>query len=171
MLRRLVLVAAMLAAALPAAALDLHLTAGLDLGGSFDIGSISLDGDTGYTLGLEVVTRHLPIVEVGVGAEYGFSRSANGDLHGDLSFAHLYAVGRLTVFGPVYLAARLGYADVSASNFSDGGANGGATWSAGGGFSFLGTLRAEALLNNVSGKIGDLKLDYRTWSVRLVYTF
>jgi hypothetical protein len=170
MLRRLVLVAALIAAAVPATALDLNLTAGLDLGGSFDLGSISLDGDTGYTLGLEVVAN-LPIVDVGVGAEYGFNRSASGGLHGDLSFAHLYAVGRVTVFGPVYLAARLGYSDVSASNFSDGGASGGATWSVGGGFSFLGTLRAEALLNNVSGTIGDLDLDYRTWSVRLVYTF
>ncbi len=170
MLRRLFLVAAVLVAALPAAALDFNLTAGLDLGGSFDLGSISLDADTGYTLGLEVVAD-LPFVDVGVGAEYGFSRGASGGLSGDLSFAHLYAVGRLTVFGPVYLAARLGYADVSASDLADGGANGGATWSVGGGFSFLGTLRAEALLNNVSGDIGGLNLDYQTWSVRLVYTF
>jgi len=170
MLRRLVLVAAVLAAAVPAAALDLNLTAGLDLGGSFDLGAISRDADVGYTLGLELVWD-LPLVDVGVGAEYGFSRGASGDFSGSLSFAHVYAVGRLTVFGPVYLAARLGYSDLSVSDLVDSSANGGPTWSVGGGFSFLGTLRAEALLNNVSGDIGDLDLDYQTWSVRLVYTF
>ncbi len=171
MLRRLALVAVLAAAAIPAAAfdLDLNLAVGLDLGGSFDLGAVDLDSGSGYTLGLEVVLD-IPLIELGAGLEYASGRSPeNAD--GDLSWYSVYAVGRLHVLGPVYLAARYGWTDASLDRVLEGDAGSGSTWGVGAGVGLLGTIQVEALLNTVSVDVGDANLGYETWSLRLLYTF
>jgi hypothetical protein len=165
MMRRTAVVLALLVllAALPAAAFDLNLALGIDFAGDFDLGDISLSSDTGYSLGLELAFK-VPIVELGVGFEYGFSRAASaGDLKA--SYTQLYGIARL-FFGPLYVAARLGYSDLSVSSALEGGFNGGGTWGVGGGVELFDKLKIELLFNNISG---DLK--YQSWTGRLLYTF
>ena len=165
MIRRTSVVAALtvLLAALPAAAFDLNLALGVDFAGDFDVGNISLSSDTGYSLGLELAFK-VPIVELGVGFEYGFSREAQaGDLKA--SYTQLYGIGRV-FFGPVYVAARLGYADLSVSSVLEGGFDGGGTWGVGGGVELFDKLKIELLFNSISGD-----LTYQSWTGRLLYTF
>lgn len=171
MLRRLILLAALTAAAVPAAAVDLdfNLVAGLDLGGSFDLGEADLDSDTGYSLGLEVMFD-IPVIEVGGGVEYSAGRGPE-DEDGDLSWYTVYAMGRLSILGPVYLAARYGWSDASLDDVVDVDAGDGTTWSVGAGVGFLGKLKAEVLFNQVSVDIDGGDLDYESWTLRLLYTF
>lgn len=151
------------AAAAPVAAFDLNLAVGADFGGDFDLGDVSLSSNTGYTLGLEIAFK-VPIIELGAGLEYGFSRGASAvDL--DARYYQIYAIGRF-FFGPVYIAGRLGYADMSVSTILEGSFGGGGSWGLGGGVELFGKLKAELLFNNING---DLK--YQSWSVRLLYTF
>ena len=151
------------AAAAPASAFDLNLAVGADFSGDFDLGDISLSSKTGYTLGLEIAFK-VPVIELGAGFEYGFSRAASAaDL--DASYSQVYAIARL-FFGPAYVAGRFGYADMSVSTNLPGRFGGGSSWGLGGGIEFLGKLKAELLFNNLNG---DLK--YQSWSVRLLYTF
>jgi hypothetical protein len=150
-------------AAMPADAFDLNLAVGADFGGDFDVGDISYSSSSGYTLGLEIAVD-VPLIELGVGLEYGFSRGASAvDL--DARYSQLYAVGRL-FFGPAYVAGRFGYADMSVSTILDGDFGGGGSWALGGGVELFGKLKAELLFNNING---DLK--YQSWSIRLLYTF
>ena len=163
--RRVVaLVVCLVAAAVaPAAAFDLNLAVGADFGGDFDLGNISLSSSTGYTLGLEIAFK-VPVIELGAGFEYGFSRGASG-ANLDASYTQVYAIARL-FFGPAYVAGRFGYADMSVSTNLGGSFGGGNTWGLGGGVEFFDKLKAELLFNNING---DLK--YQSWSVRLLYTF
>jgi hypothetical protein len=148
----------------PAAAFDLNLTAGLDFDG--EIGDeVTVDADTGYSLGLELAFD-APIVELGVGVEYGFGRGTDASDE-DLDYRQLYAFARLGILGPVYATARAGYADLSGLTALDGGE----TWSVGGGVSLLDKVKVEVLLNNFSGEVEGLDVDYETYSARLVYTF
>jgi len=150
-------------AAAPATAIDLNLAIGADFGGDFDIGDISLSADTGFTLGLEVAVE-IPIIELGVGLEYGFSRAASAvDL--DASYYQIYAIGRF-FFGPAYIAGRLGYSDVSVSTILERDFGGGSTWSLGGGVELFSKLKIELLFNNLGGD-----LSYQGWTARLLYTF
>ena len=57
-------------------AFDVNLAVGADFSGDFDLGNVSLSSDTGYTLGLEIAFK-VPIIELGAGLEYGFSRAAS----------------------------------------------------------------------------------------------
>ena len=148
--------------AAPAAAFDLNLAVGADFGGDFDAGNISVSADTGYTLGLEM-TFKVPIIEVGVGLEYGFSRDAS-DFDFDASYYQLYGIGRFFI-GPAYIAGRFGYADVSFSEAIDGSTDGG-SWGLGGGIELFGKLKAELLFNSLGND-----LSYESWTVRLLYTF
>jgi len=147
----------------PAAAFDLNLAVGADFGGDFDLGDISLSADTGFTLGLEIAFK-VPFIELGAGLEYGFSRSASAiDL--DASYYQIYGIGRF-FFGPVYIAGRVGYSDVSVSTILDGDFGGGSTWALGGGVELFGKLKVELLFNNLGGD-----LSYQGWTARLLYTF
>jgi len=149
-------------AAAPAAAFDLNLALGADFGGDFDVDNISVSADTGYTLGLELAFK-VPIIEVGVGLEYGFSRDAT-DFDFDASYYQLYAIGRFFI-GPAYIAGRFGYADVSFSEVVEGSTDGG-SWGLGGGVELFGKLKAEILFNSLGSD-----LSYEGWTLRLLYTF
>ena len=165
MMRRtaLLVICVVLVAAAPASAFDLNLAIGADFGGDFDLGGVSLSSDTGYNLGLEIAFD-VPFIELGAGLEYGFSRGASiADL--DASYYQIYAIGRF-FFGPVYIAGRFGYADMSVSTFLEGVFGGGETWGLGGGVELFGKLKAELLFNNINT---DLK--YTSWTIRLLYTF
>jgi hypothetical protein len=157
------MVCLVVAAAAPVGAFDLNLAVGADFGGDFDLGDISLSSNTGYTLGLEIAFK-VPIIELGAGLEYGFSRGASAaDL--DASYYQIYAVGRL-FFGPAYVAGRFGYADMSVSTILEGSSGGGGSWGLGGGVEFFSKLKAELLFNNINGDLA-----YQSWSIRLLYTF
>ena len=152
-----------LLAATPADAFDLNLAVGADFGGDFDLGGVSLSSNTGYNLGLEIAFE-VPFIELGAGLEYGFSRGASiTDL--DASYYQIYAIGRF-FFGPVYIAGRFGYANMSVSTILEGDFGGGSTWGVGGGVELFGKLKAELLFNNING---DLK--YTSWTIRLLCTF
>lgn len=175
-MRRLILaliVVSPIVLASPASALgiDLNVVVGADFGGEFST-DISEDSATGYTLGLELMFE-IPVVELGIGAEYGFERSVKGT-DADVSYANVYAVGRLNFIGPLYAVARLGYSDMSADigeaigNVS---VDGGGSWSVGLGLKFFDRFRVEALFNQLSGSFDDQDLDYETWSLRAMVTF
>jgi hypothetical protein len=150
-------------AAPPADAFDINLAVGADFGGDFDFGNISFSSDTGYTLGLEIAVD-IPIIEIGAGLEYGFTREASSvDL--DASYYQIYAIGRFFI-GPAYIAGRFGYADMSVSTLLEGDFGGGGTWALGGGVELFGKLKAELLFNNINGD-----LSYQSWTIRLLYTF
>jgi hypothetical protein len=149
-------------AAAPAAAFDLNLAIGADFGGEFDLDEVSFDADTGYSLGLELAFK-IPFIEAGVGIEYGFARDAEGvDL--DADYYQIYGIGRL-FFGPLYVAGRLGYADVSFSEAVEGD-TGGRSWGFGGGVELFDTLKIELLFNQLG-----TDLAYQSWTARLLYTF
>jgi hypothetical protein len=149
-------------AAAPAVAFDLNLALGADFSGDFDAGNISVGADTGYTLGLELAFK-IPLIEVGVGLEYGFSRDAK-DFDFDASYYQLYGIGRFFI-GPAYVAGRFGYADVSFSEAIDGSTDGG-SWGLGGGVELFGKVKLELLFNSLGSD-----LSYEGWTVRVLYTF
>jgi hypothetical protein len=165
MTHRVVLIAVCLlvVAAPQADAFDLNLSVGADFGGDFDLGDISVSADTGYSLGLEIAFK-VPFVELGAGLEYGLSRGAKS-FDFSASYYHLYGIGRM-YFGPVYIAARLGYHDVSFSGLFDGSVDGGSTWALGGGVEFFEKVKLELLFNNLGGD-----LSYQSWTIRALYTF
>jgi hypothetical protein len=165
MIRRttLVIVCVVCMAAASAGAFDLNLAVGADFGGDFDFGGVSLSSGTGYNLGLEIAVE-VPFIELGAGLEYGFSRSADiADL--EASYYQIYGIGRF-FFGPVYIAGRFGYADMSVSTILDGDFGAGGSWGLGGGVELFGKLKAELLFNSLNT---DLK--YTSWTIRLLYTF
>lgn len=169
MTRRLVPIALALMAlglAVPATAagIDFNLTGGIDVAGSFDLGNISTDADPGFTLGVEAMFQ-VPVVEAGVGLEYGFARGADIQ-HVDVSYTHLYGVARLFVFGRIYLVGRLGYYNLSVSHLAQGDLDSDLALGAGVGVGLLRNLKAELIFNNVAGDF-----DYETWSARAVFTF
>jgi len=146
----------------PTAAFDLNLAVGADFSGDFSGSNISISADTGYTLGLEAAFK-IPLIEAGVGLEYGFSRGASAaDI--DASYYQLYGIGRFFL-GPAYIAGRFGYSDVSFSEALDGSSSGG-SWGIGGGVELFGKLKAELLFNKVGSD-----LSYEGWTLRLLYTF
>ncbi|MDX2435429.1 MAG: outer membrane beta-barrel protein [Acidobacteriota bacterium] len=149
-------------AAAPAAAFDFNLAVGADFSGDFDAGNISVSADTGYTLGLELAFK-IPLIEAGVGLEYGFSREAK-DVDIEASYYQLYAIGRFFI-GPAYIAGRFGYADVSFSEALDGSTDGG-SWGLGGGVELFGKLKVEILFNSLGSDFS-----YEGWTLRLLYTF
>jgi hypothetical protein len=149
--------------AVPANAFDFNLAVGADFEGDFSFGGVSLSSNTGYNLGLEIAFD-IPIIELGAGLEYGFSRSVSiADL--DASYYQIYAIGRF-FFGPVYIVGRFGYANMSVSTILEGDFGGGGSWGLGGGVEFFGKLKTELLFNSLN-----TDLEYQTWTIRLLYTF
>jgi len=169
MTRRLVLIVLTLIAiglAAPAAAtgVDFNLTGGIDIAGSFDLGLHSTDSDPGFTLGLEAMFQ-VPVVEAGVGLEYGFARGTDiQDV--DVSYTHLYGIARLFVFGRIYLVGRLGYYNLSVSHLHEGNLDSDLALGAGIGAGLLRNLKVELIFNNLAGDF-----DYETWAARAVFTF
>jgi len=163
MFQRIALIVCIVALAVaPAAAFDLNLAIGADFAGDFDAGNISFSSDTGYTLGLELAFK-IPLIEAGVGLEYGFSRGAEAaDVDG--SYYQLYAIGRFFI-GPAYIAGRFGYSDLSFSEAVDASSDGG-SWGLGGGVELFGKLKIELLFSKLGGD-----LSYESWTARLLYTF
>jgi len=151
--------------AVPASAqIHFNLAAGVDVSGSFDLGELSSSADPGFTLGLELIFE-IPIVDVGVGLEYGFSRGT-GVADIDASYTHLYGIARLTVFGRLYLIGRFGYHDLSASGIPDIDGGSGGTWGLGAGLGIFKWLSVELVFNDLSSDF-----DYTTWAARAVITF
>jgi hypothetical protein len=150
-------------AAVPAGAFDLNLAVGADFSGDFDLGNVSLSSDTGYTLGLEIAFK-VPIIELGTGLEYGFSRAASA-AELDASYYQIYAIGRF-FFGPAYIAGRFGYANMSVDTILDRDFGAGGSWGLGGGIEFFSKLKAELLFNSLN-----TDLEYQSWTIRLLYTF
>ena len=164
-MRRTALLIALMAivVAIPGESFDLNLAVGADFGGDFDLGDFSLSSNTGYNLGLELAFD-VSLIDLGVGLEYGFSRGASSyDL--DASYYQIYGIGRF-FFGPLYLAGRIGYADMSVSTILEGDFGGGSSWGLGGGIELFGKLKAELLFNNINTDLG-----YQSWTIRLLYTF
>lgn len=160
----LVLIALMAVASPVAAGIDLNIAAGVDFLGEFDLDGVTSDADPGFTLGLEVMFD-VPVVELGVGLEYGFPRG--GDFGNfDVAYYQLYGLARLTILGRLYLVARLGYYDVSVDNLEQGKLDGDGAISAGAGLGLLEKLKVELLFNNIAGDFA-----YESWAARLVYTF
>jgi hypothetical protein len=168
MLRRIlvptIIVTCIVIAAPASAQIHVNVAAGLDVSGSFDLGNLSSSADPGFTLGLELMFE-VPIVELGVGFEYGFSRGT-GVTDLDASYTHLYGIARLTVFGRLYLIGRLGYHDLSASGIPEIDGGSGGTWGLGAGLGIFKWLAAELIFNDLSSD-----LDYTTWGARAVITF
>ena len=158
-----VMILVVLLAASTAASLDLNLALGANFNGDFDLGDISFSSDTGYTLGLEVAID-IPVIELGAGLEYGFSREAS-EVELKASYYLLYAIGRF-YFGPAYIAARFGYNDISVSSVLEGDFGGGGSWAVGGGVELFQKLKFELLFNRLGGD-----LSYESWNLRALYTF
>ena len=147
----------------PSAAFDINLAVGAEFGGDFSRGDVSLSSNTGYNLGLEIAVK-IPIIEIGAGLEYGFSREASvGDLKA--SYYQIYGIGRFFL-GPAYIAGRFGYANMSVSSILEGDFGGGGSWGLGGGIELFGKLKVELLFNNIN-----TDLEYQSWMIRLLYTF
>ena len=165
MIRRTALVVScvVLVAAVPVDAFDVNLAVGADFGGDFDLGDFSLSSNTGYNLGLEIAFK-VPIIELGAGLEYGFSREASS-AELKASYYQIYAIGRFFL-GPAYIAGRFGYANMSVSTILEGDFGGGGSWGLGGGVELFGKVKVELLFNNINT---DLK--YQSWTARLLYTF
>ena len=157
-------IAAVLMSAPVSAGIDLNLTGGIDVSGSFDLGDISSSADPGFTLGLEVMFE-VPVVELGVGFEYGFARDT-GYQGVDADYWHLYGVARLFVFARFYLVARAGYYDLSTDDVLSGDVGNDATIGAGAGVGILKNLKVELIFNNLTSS-----LDYDAWLARAVFTF
>ncbi len=161
-----------LAAAAPAAALgplEFNLTAGLDFDGELD-GDVTIDADTHYSLGLEVVVD-FPIIDVGLGAEYGFERGigdADDLFDDDISSVHAYAVARMQLIPMLYAVGRYGYLELDGDIDE---LDGGDVWALGLGLNVLGKVRLEVLFNQASVEIEEVELDYDSYAARLIYTF
>jgi hypothetical protein len=162
----LALLATLVVVATPAAAagLEFNVTGGLDIAGSFDLDVLSSNADPGFTLGLEVMFD-VPVVELGAGVEYGFSRNS-GVAGADAQYWHFYGIGRLFVFSRFYIAARLGYYDLSVDDLIAGNVGNDYALGLGAGVGILRNLKVELFFNNVTSS-----LDYDTWAARVVYTF
>lgn len=147
-----------------AAGIDFNVTAGLDIAGSFDLGDISSSGDPGFALGLEVIFD-VPVVELGVGLEYGFPRGT-GVAAVDAKYVQLYGVARWFIFTRFYLVGRLSYYDLSTDDVVGGDIGGNGALGLGAGLAVLKRLKVELIFNNITSS-----LDYDAWSARAVYTF
>jgi hypothetical protein len=156
--------AALMLAAPVFAGVDFNITGGLDVLGKFDLGEATTDSDPGFTLGLELMFE-VPVVELGVGLEYGFPRGTDlDDL--EVDYTHLYGIARLFVFGRFYLAGRVGYYNVSADDLVEGDIDSDVTIGAGAGLGILKNLKVELIFNNLTSGF-----DYETWAARAVFTF
>ena len=154
------------AAATPAVAgpIEFNLFAGIDTGGSVDLGSLKLDSKQGYALGIEILAD-LPLIGVGGGAEYGAPRGFDAT-DGEYRYTFVYAVVRLTIFGPVYVVGRYGYTDPSVDELEGDSIGSGPGWGAGVGVSLLGQLKVEVQHTEFGGDV-----DYSATVARLILSF
>lgn len=167
------------AAGTPALALvDFNVFAGTDFAGDFEVDTFDTDARTGYHLGAELIFDPIKKLDLGVGLEYGFPRGADSDSIDDLDYTHLYGIGRLFLLGDLarwYLAARIGYTNMSADEILNSDLDGKETWSVGTGFELLDRLKLELLFNDFSGDVdtaggGSADFDYQSLSTRIVFT-
>jgi hypothetical protein len=151
-----------------AAGLELGIAGGAQFLG--DISELDVDTDEGFSLGLELMFD-IPIVKLGLGYEYGFPRSTEL-LVDDLEYHLVYAMARLHVLGPAYLAARVGYANLSADVVEISVSEDGFSWSAGLGIK-LWRFNVEALYNQFDITVSevDATIDYRNYALRAIFTF
>lgn len=154
------------AAAAPAAAgpVEFCLFGGVDVSGNVDVGSLDLDSEQGYSLGVELLAD-LPVIDVGGGAEYGVPRGFDAR-EGEYSYTFIYAVARLTVIGPIYLVGRYGYTDPSIDDIEGDSIGSGTGWGAGVGVSLLTRLKLEVQHTEMGGDV-----DYTATVARLILTF
>jgi len=157
---------ALVVGAAPAAAgpVDFNIFAGIDTGGSVDIGSVDLDSERGYSLGIEVLAD-LPILDVGGGAEYGVPRGFDAT-EGEYSYTFVYAVARLTLLGPLYAVGRYGYLDPSIDELELQTVGSGTGWGAGLGVTLLDTLMLEVQHIELGGDV-----DYSATVARVILSF
>ncbi len=149
-----------------AVGIDFNLALGAQFEGS--ISDVDFDTDEGFSLGLELMFD-LPLIDVGVGYEYGFPR--DGQHIEDLEYNYVYGIGRLTLLGPVYMVGRYGWADVSVSDLDSDYSKQSDSWSVGAGVK-ISSFRIEAMYNSFDINLGGgSSEDYSNYAARLVYTF
>ncbi|MCK5377844.1 MAG: outer membrane beta-barrel protein [Acidobacteria bacterium] len=158
------------AAAAPASAVgfDFGIAAGAQFNG--DISDLDLNTDDGFSLGLELMFE-IPIVKLGVGYEYGFPRDTDG-LVSDIEYHLVYGIGRVHFLGPVYVMARVGYADVSAEVPDLKESNSAVSWSAGFGVK-ISKFKLEAMYSDFDIEVSQAggSVPYTNYSARLIYSF
>ncbi|MEN8165502.1 MAG: outer membrane beta-barrel protein [Acidobacteriota bacterium] len=158
------------AAVTPVGALgfDLGITAGAQFSGN--IADLELDTDEAFSLGLELMFE-VPIVKLGVGYEYGFPRDTNGAVS-DIEYHLVYGIGRLHILGPVFVMARVGYADVSARIPDLKDSDGSLSWSAGVGVSIT-RFKFEAMYNDFDIEMDRLggSMSYSNYTARVIFSF
>ncbi len=158
------------AAAAPASAVgfDFGIAAGAQFSG--DISDLDLNTDDGFSLGLELMFE-IPIVKLGVGYEYGFPRDTDG-LVSDIEYHLVYGIGRIHFLGPVYVMARVGYADVSAEVPDLKKSNSAVSWSAGFGVK-ISKFKLEAMFSDFDIEVSQAggSVPYTNYSARLIYSF
>ena len=164
MLCAVALILAAIAAPAVAGPVELNLFAGIDTSGSVDLGSLKLDSEQGYALGIEVLAD-LPLIDVGGGAEYGVPRGFDAT-GGEYSYTFLYAVVRLTILGPAYAVGRYGYTDPSVDALDSGSIGSGTGWGAGIGVSLLDRLKVEVQHTSFGGDV-----DYSATVARVILSF
>lgn len=165
-----VLIFILCAAVTPAGALgfDLGIAAGAQFNG--DIADLDLDTDEGFSLGLELMFE-VPIVKLGVGYEYGLPRDTNGAVS-DIEYHLVYGIGRIHILGPVFVMARVGYADVSAEIPDIKGSDSSLSWSAGIGVSIT-RFKFEAMYNDFDIEIDEIggSMAYSNYTARVIFSF
>jgi len=160
------------------AVVDINLFVGADYAGDFDADQFEVDAHTGYHLGAELVFDPIDRIDLGVGLEYGFPRDADSGAIEDFDYTHLYGIGRFFLIGDLlrwYLAARVGYTNMSADEILNSDLDGKESWSVGTGFELIDKVKLELMFNNFNGEVdtaggGSTDFDYQSYSTRLVFS-
>jgi len=182
MMRRLTLAVALLTlgfAATPARAVDFNILVGYDFPGDFEADTVSLDANSGYHAGLELMWDLGKRFELGVGADYGFPRDsddATGD--SDTDYWTVAGVGRFYLVGENirwYLMGRLGYVDISSDDDTSGDLSGKEMYSAGTGLQLGERIKLEAVFNSFNADLETVgqtvDFEYTNYSLRFIFTF
>jgi len=168
LMRRIAVALALASAASAAPALagpvDFNVFAGVDTGGTLALGTLDVDAERGYSLGLEVLAD-LPLADIGGGAEYGVPRELDAS-QGEYSYTFVYAVVRVTLLGPLYAVARYGYLDPSLDELESADPGSGTGWGAGVGLSLLDAVKVEVQHTELGGDV-----DYTATVARVILTF
>jgi len=161
-----IVLALAVASAVPALAgpVDFNLFASVDTGGALAVGSLDVDTERGYSLGLEVLAD-LPLADLGGGAEYGVPRKLDATV-GEYSYTFVYVVARVALLGPLYAVARYGYLDPTLGELESADPGSGTGWGAGVGFSLLDALKVEVQHTELGGDV-----DYTATVARVILTF
>ena len=147
---------------------DLGIAVGAQFGGN--ISNLDLDTDEAFSLGLELMFE-VPIIKLGVGYEYGMPRDTDGAIS-DIEYHLVYGIGRVHFLGPVFVMARLGYADVSAEVPDLSASDSALSWSAGFGLT-ISKFKFEAMYNDFDIEIDDSggSTSFSNYSARVIFSF